>query len=345
MALRVGPGPIFVFESLILARRRQVYAGRSLFVFAILIALATAWYGTGGRPSLPGTAGGPAATLEMLALAGQKFFYAMAAIQLAMVLLVAPAATAGAICHDRAQGILAQLAVTDLSDSEIVLGKLGSRLAPILGLLACGLPVTALAALLGGIDPQALFSLFAVSVAIAVLGCSLALAISVRAARTHEVLIAVLALWILWLLSLPIWEGASTISGVVPPPDWFRKANPFVLVYATIFVLITIGWPLFFTAVIWQPLHDWLLEYWDPMDGDVRWLPEGMMVISPFFAPMFTLEWILDHPWNWNSRWRFWLIASAWCTLAAAFAAAMFWAALKSFDRCLGRMPETSLSR
>ena len=86
--------------------------------------------------------------------------------------------------------------------------------------------MTALAALLGGIDPQALFSLFAVSVVVAVLGCSLALAISVRAAKTHEVLIAVLALWILWLLSLPIWSGMSSISGVVPPPDWFRKANP-----------------------------------------------------------------------------------------------------------------------
>jgi ABC-type transport system involved in multi-copper enzyme maturation permease subunit len=170
--------------------------------------------------------------LHMLALAGQRFFYAMAAIQLAMVLLVAPVATAGAICHDRARGIFAQLAVTDLSDAEIVLGKLGSRLAPILGVLACGLPVTAMAALLGGIDPQALFSLFAVSVVVAVLGCSLALALSVRATKTYDVLVAVLALWILWLLSMPIWMGMSTVSGVVPPPDWFKKANPFVVVYA-----------------------------------------------------------------------------------------------------------------
>ena len=45
-------------------------------------------------------------------------------------------------------------------------------------------------------------------------------------------IIAVLALWILWLLSLPIWSGMSTISGVVPPPDWFKKANPVLLVYA-----------------------------------------------------------------------------------------------------------------
>ena len=150
MANRIGPGPVFVYESLILARRRQVYAGRALFVLAVFIGLGTAWCDSNaGRRVAVATrrAGG---TLQMLALTGQKFFYALAGIQLAMVLLVAPAATAGAICHDRARGIFAQLAVTDLSDAEIVLGKLGSRLAPILGLLACGLPVTALAALWAG---------------------------------------------------------------------------------------------------------------------------------------------------------------------------------------------------
>ncbi len=232
MALRIGPGPVFVYESLILSRRRQVYAGRALFVLVVFIGLATAWFGTDSRSSPRVTTGGPGATLQRLALTGQKFFYAMAAHP-------ARDGAAGGAGGDRRghlsrprRGIFAQLAATDLSDAEIVLGKLGSRLAPILGVLACGLPVTALAALLGGIDPQALFSLFAVSVVVAVLGCSLSLAISVRATKTHEVLIAVLALWILWLLSLPIWSGMSSISGVVPPPDWFKKANPFLLVYA-----------------------------------------------------------------------------------------------------------------
>jgi ABC-type transport system involved in multi-copper enzyme maturation permease subunit len=232
MALRIGPGPVFVYESLVLSRGRAVYAGRALFVFIVLIGLATAWSDAGGAPLPGGGTGGTAATLQMLALTGRRFFFSMAGIQLAMVLLLAPAATAGAICHDRARGIFAQLAMTDLSDAEIVLGKLGSRLAPIVGVLVSGMPVTSLAALLGGIDPQALVSLFVVSVAIAVLGCSLALAISLRAAKIHEVIIVVLALEVLWLLSVPMWYGATAISGVVPPPDWFKKANPFILVYA-----------------------------------------------------------------------------------------------------------------
>ena len=170
--------------------------------------------------------------MQILALAGEKFFYAFAAIQLVMVLLDLAGRDSGCRLSRPTAGIFAQLAATDLSDAEIVLGKLGSRLAPILGVLACGLPVSALAALLGGIDFVALASLFAVSAAIAVFGLLAGLAISVRASKTHDVMITVGVLWILWLVSLPIWSGMSTIRGVVPPPDWFKKANPFVLVYA-----------------------------------------------------------------------------------------------------------------
>jgi ABC-type transport system involved in multi-copper enzyme maturation permease subunit len=605
MALRISPGPVFYYESLILARRRQVYAGRALFVFAVLIGLTTAWYGTGGGSPPPNQIGGPRPTLQLLALAGEKFFYAMAAIQLVMVLLVSPVAAAGAICQDRAKGIFAQLAATDLSDTEIVLGKLGSRLAPILGVLFCGLPVSALAALLGGIDPFALASLFAVSVAVAVLGCSLALAISVGASKTHDVIITVAALWILWVVSLPAWSGLSTISGVVPPPDWFKKANPFLVVYApyvwpgfvilqdvatfvaalllisaalmaatiatvrgrvleparrvrglsiverlgvsrwlawmpgptldgnpvlwrewrrsrpsriartiwltyvvgslagagtgiheaivygpgtsngiiilntvlllqfvlglmivgslapaslaeerargsldvllttplsahsilegkwlgtyrvvlwltllpglttailsylaahgppratvagpfapalkplglvecmtapalivlqmltygaaitsvglalatwisrlgraiavnmVIFVLITIGWPVFFEAVIWYPLREWLRTDLNMVNLDLRWLVSSMMAISPFAAPIVTLQGLLEY--DWDTRGTVWSFVAGWCVLSSAIAVAMFWTAVATFDRCLGRMPERGM--
>jgi len=222
---RVGPGPVFVYESLILARRWQVYGGRAFFILAILAGLAIAWWANVEIWSTT-TTGGTAVTLRALANAGESFFYAVAGIQITIVFLVAPAAAAGAIGQDRAQGILTQLAMTDLSSAEIVLGKLASRLAPVLALLACALPVMALATLLGRIDPQAVFGLFAVSVAIAVLGCALALAISLWAVKTHEVIMAVLLLWALWLLSLPIWAGNARSGVISPPPDWFRKANP-----------------------------------------------------------------------------------------------------------------------
>ena len=111
----------------------------------------------------------------------KRYFIALIGVELAIVLLAAPAATAGAICLDRARGTLAHMLMTDLSDSEIVLGKLAARLLPVLGLVACTWPVMAISSLLGGIDPIALTLAFAIIVAVAVLGCSIALAISVWA--------------------------------------------------------------------------------------------------------------------------------------------------------------------
>ncbi len=232
MTPRVGPGPVFVYESLVFARRRQAYAGRVLFVLAILAGLWILWWSnldTSGPGQPPGSG---TATLRALSRAGASFFYALASVQLSIILLVAPAATAGALCQDRARGVLAQMATTDLSDSEIVLGKLCSRLAPTLALLACALPVTSLAALLGGIDGSALVGLFAVSAAVAVLGSALAIAISVEVIKTDEVIMAVLAITACWLLSLPLWGGMSRAYGLPPPPRWFHATNPFVLVYA-----------------------------------------------------------------------------------------------------------------
>jgi len=66
-------------------------------------------------------------------------------IMLGLVSLAAPAATAGAICLDKERGNLALLFATDVTDAEIVLGKLAARLMPMLGLIACSAPVLAMA--------------------------------------------------------------------------------------------------------------------------------------------------------------------------------------------------------
>jgi ABC-type transport system involved in multi-copper enzyme maturation permease subunit len=226
---RWGLGPVFVYESLLNARRWQVYAARSMFVLLLLVGLAFVWI---RKDNLAGAPGPSPAIYQQMAKLGEWFFYAMAAIQISLILVAAPAAAAGSICIDRARGTLVHMMVTDLSDPEIVLGKLGSRLTPIIGLIGCGVPVAALATLLGGVEFSAIAGLFVVSVSLAVLGCTLALTISLWAAKTHEVLMAVYMCGGLWLLALPVWEGFSTSGKRLGPPVWFQKANPFVLVFA-----------------------------------------------------------------------------------------------------------------
>ena len=229
MGTRWELGPVFRFESLLSTRRKQVYAGRALFVLVVLGGLVIVWF-TSERSNIgPGPR---VSTYEQMARLGELFFYTMAGIQISLVMLVAPAATAGSICMDRARGTLVHMLMTDLSTGEIVLGKLGARLAPVIGIIMCGVPVAALVMLLGGIEFRLIVALLAVSIALAVLGCMLALTISVWAAKTHEVLIAVYVLEGLWLLSLSLWWGWSAGGSLMPPPEWFQKANPYVLIFA-----------------------------------------------------------------------------------------------------------------
>src|SRR3954468_20578723 len=141
MARRVGLGPVFAFEWLMASRRWQAYAMRSLTVLLLLGVMAPVWYAW------------PEATIARQAEMGKVFYQWTAMILLGLVGLAAPAATAGAICQDKGRVHLTLLFATDLSDAEIVLGKLAARLVPVLGMIHCVAPVLAIATLFGGVDP------------------------------------------------------------------------------------------------------------------------------------------------------------------------------------------------
>ena len=161
---RIGPGPVFAYERLTASRRWQGYALRSVFLLLLWLALVVVW--SGPRQAL----GRSPSSIAALAALGQWFFIAVVGTQLTLVLLIAPAATAGAICLDRIRGTLTHMLMTDLSNAEIVLGKLAARLVPVLGLVGCTLPLLAILTLLGGVDPNALLGAFLITLGIGLLG-------------------------------------------------------------------------------------------------------------------------------------------------------------------------------
>jgi ABC-type transport system involved in multi-copper enzyme maturation permease subunit len=224
MTRRWGFGPVFYWEWCLASRRWQLYAARSLFVALLLAALALVYWSLPDDPRR--------SPRQILADAGANFFYAVAGTQLALVLLAAPAATAGSICLDKARGGLLHLLVTDLSDAEIVLGKLAARLLPVLGMVFAGMPVLFLALLLGGISPEALLGAIWITLGVAVLGCALALTLSVWGRRTHEVLLATYMAWCLALLGNPLWRVLDSFFTLGPPPVWLEALNPFWLTFA-----------------------------------------------------------------------------------------------------------------
>src|SRR5262249_1107915 len=97
----------------------------------------------------------------------------------------------------------------------------------------CSWPVLAISALLGGIDPTALTLAFAVILAVALLGCTMALALSVWARRAHEVILATYTVWSLAMLLWPIWVGLTWSGAAGPPPGGILLLfNPFYVAFA-----------------------------------------------------------------------------------------------------------------
>ncbi len=245
-------GPVFLYESASAARRWQTYAARAAYLFVLFTSLTVVQaVKLGGDPD--------ALRISKLAEVGESFFYAIVGTQLALVLLAAPAYTAGAICLDRARGTLAHMLVTDLSATEIVLGKLGARLLPVLSLVIAGLPILALAILLGGIDPGALLGGFLVALGVAIAGCSLALALSVWGNKPHEVLLGTYVIWAIVLLAWPAWHLLPARWAVGPAPAWLEESNPFWLTFAP--YLRSGGVPfehyLVFLALAWRCRRCW----------------------------------------------------------------------------------------
>jgi ABC-type transport system involved in multi-copper enzyme maturation permease subunit len=85
---------------------------------------------------------------------GRMFYGVIFAVQAALVGLITPALTAGALSIEREQRTFEALAVSPLSRRSIVLGKLTSSVGFVGLLLLSSLPLVALCFLLGGVSPQ-----------------------------------------------------------------------------------------------------------------------------------------------------------------------------------------------
>ncbi|MDG3002764.1 ABC transporter permease [Paludisphaera mucosa] len=192
MAFRLVPGPVFAYEWLRVSRRRRIYALRSAFVAVLLAGMASVWQSW--------DAGADGLDRRRLAWFGSSLYATLANLELTLVLLLAPAATAGSVCRDKTSGSLLLEMATGLADSEIVLGRLAAGLLPVVGLVLAAQPVLMLTTLLGGVDPIQPLRAFVVTLATAVLAGSLGFTLSIRGAKPHAVLGLSYAILVAWLI-------------------------------------------------------------------------------------------------------------------------------------------------
>jgi ABC-type transport system involved in multi-copper enzyme maturation permease subunit len=239
-------GPVFFFDLVRMTRRGRYFLIRTVYGGALLFVLVVIWWNQLAlyQQSL---------TVAQTAEFANLFFCWFMIIQFAMVALLTPAYTAGAVAEEKERRTLEFVLATDLRNHEIVLGKLASRLVNLGFVVLTGLPILALLQILGGVDPGLMAVAFAATVLTMLSLAALSIFYSVLLRRARDAIIltyltapAYLTLGGLsFLLLVPAgwanfpstagWQSPITLKDVV---EWFNAGN---LVYAFMQVGLAYG--------------------------------------------------------------------------------------------------------
>ena len=163
---------------------------------------------------------------------GRGIFTALMFLQTLMILVLAPASTAGTISSEREKQTLDLLAVTPISSVAIVVGKLLSALTWVFVLILASIPVTALVFVYGGVAPDDVVRgyamLFVTAIAFGALGTFFSSLLRRSGAATGltfvAVLIATVGLSFIWVF---MYRTSSSVFARRPPEALFYL-NPFV---------------------------------------------------------------------------------------------------------------------
>ncbi len=199
--------PIFWIDLVTTARRPRYLLVRVVYALLLLFILYTSYESTVARSYF--MSDGTDATLQMMAQFAQTFFHQFAWLHLFAITILTPALVAGTIATEREGKTIEYLFTTDLSDSEIVLGKLATRIAHLLGFMMVALPVLALASLFGGISGDRLLQSFALSGSMLCSTAGLSLAMSIRARRARDAVVGTYLVLLAVLLVPPSLFGIA----------------------------------------------------------------------------------------------------------------------------------------
>ncbi|MCH7872574.1 MAG: ABC transporter permease subunit [Planctomycetes bacterium] len=214
------------------------------------------------------TSGGSASLATLAKQSSQVFMY-VSITQLLMMSFIAPVFTAGAITQEKDSNTFNILLTTPLSDGQIVLGSLMSRLYFVWVLLLSGLPVFCITMIYGGVTTTEVFVSFALAASTALLTGSLAIAISVLKIGTQRTIFSYfmgIAIYLLVVFAIGLTAfGQLPASEVASGPlfngnrmSWLAPIHPFLALFVvtgqtpapTMGAVQHYGWP-------WR----WMLAY------------------------------------------------------------------------------------
>lgn len=245
-------GPVFNREVAIAPRRPRIYIARAAYGAALGILMGTAWLVLTGTQLVRDTGD--------LARFGAILFQILAPLQLALVVFFSAMLAASAVAQEKDRKTLVLLLLTNLSNSELVLGKLLASLLYVLVLLAAALPLFMLTALFGGVSFGQIARVFAVTLATALACGSLGSTLALWREKTFQALALTVLALVLWLAAGEVvamgvfgqqWGGVATETWAVWLSPWraiLEATRPHVEAHligwnhpVSIFVLVGLG--------------------------------------------------------------------------------------------------------
>jgi ABC-type transport system involved in multi-copper enzyme maturation permease subunit len=197
-------GPVFTREVAIAPRRTRLYVARTTYAGTLLILMATAWLLLTGMQLVRDTGD--------LARFGMGLIEILARLQLALALFFSAMLSASAVAQEKDRRTLVLLLLTNLSNCELVLGKLMASLLNVLVLAAAALPIFMLSALFGGVSFEQIARVFAVTLVSAMACGSLGSTLALWREKTFQSLAMTVLALVLWLA---VWEmvAAGALGG------------------------------------------------------------------------------------------------------------------------------------
>jgi ABC-type transport system involved in multi-copper enzyme maturation permease subunit len=146
------------------------------------------------------------------------------------------------------------------------------------------------------------------------------------------------------MLGLMLAYAAAITSLGLAAATWIPRLGRVITLSVMTYILAAVGWPLFLVGLTNLPALRAT-----PLYGERNW--DGLHLASPFFGIYVTTEWAA-RPWfsyRSYSTWGFGQVLAdedpswplIWIAVYSAIALILVFVTLRTFDRCLGRVPES----
>lgn len=193
-------------EAAVAPRRASFFAARTLFAGALFALTLTAWQLLVGSQRIE--------NVGDLAWFGAAAFQILAPLQLAVAMPFSALLVASAVALEKDRKTFDLLLLTNLSNADLVLGKLLAGMLSVIVVVVATLPMLLIIALLGGVSNGQIIRIEGVTLASALVAGSLGSTIALWREKTFQALAMTALLLVLWLVA---WE---VIAAGAPDAVW-----------------------------------------------------------------------------------------------------------------------------